>query len=100
MLGSTTHIRVLLYTFELAGEVTLICLLVAYPLAYVVSRAGDNMLHLALALILIPFWTSVVIRTYAWAALFQRYGLVNDLLIQLGNRRSRRSSSSTTTPAS
>ena len=84
ILASTTHIRVLLFTFELAGEVTLICLLVAYPVAYVMSRAGDNMLHVALALVLIPFWTSVVIRTYAWAALFQRRGLVNDLLIQMG----------------
>jgi putative spermidine/putrescine transport system permease protein/mannopine transport system permease protein len=84
ILGSTTHIRVLLFTFELAGEVTLICLLVAYPVAYLVSRARDSMLHIALALILIPFWTSVVIRTYAWAALFQRYGLVNDLLLELG----------------
>ena len=35
-------------------------------------------------LVLIPFWTSVVIRTYAWAALFQRRGLVNDLLVQMG----------------
>jgi ABC-type spermidine/putrescine transport system permease subunit I len=84
ILASTTHIRVLLFTFELAGEVTLICLLVAYPVAYVISRAKDSMLHLALALVLIPFWTSVVIRTYAWAALFQRYGLVNDLLVQFG----------------
>ena len=84
ILSSTTHIRVLLFTFELAGEVTLICLLVAYPVAYAMSRAGDSMLHLALAIVLIPFWTSVVIRTYAWVALFQRYGLVNDLLVQLG----------------
>jgi ABC-type spermidine/putrescine transport system permease subunit I len=84
ILASATHLRVLLYTFQLAGEVTLICLVVAYPVAYTMSRAGGNMLHVALAIVLIPFWTSVVIRTYAWSALFQRHGLVNDLLIQAG----------------
>jgi putative spermidine/putrescine transport system permease protein/mannopine transport system permease protein len=84
ILASTTHLRVLLYTFELAAEVTLICLVISYPVAYTMSRAGDNMLHVSLAIVLIPFWTSVVIRTYAWSALFQRHGLVNDLLIQAG----------------
>ena len=45
------------------------------------------MLHVALALVLIPFWTSVVIRTHAWAALFQRRVCVNDLLDPDGHRR-------------
>jgi putative spermidine/putrescine transport system permease protein len=84
ILASTTHLRVLFFTFQLAAEVTFICLLIGYPVAYVMSRAGNNMLHVAIAIVLIPFWTSVVIRTYAWAALFQRHGLVNDLLLQAG----------------
>lgn len=84
ILGSSTHLRVLLFTFRLAAEVALLCLLIAYPVAYVISRAGERMMHLALAFVLIPFWTSVVIRTYAWVALFQRNGLVNDVLLQLG----------------
>lgn len=82
ILSSTTHLRVLLFTFKLAGEVTLICLLIAYPVAYVISRAGEKMTHLAMAFVLIPFWTSVVIRTYAWVALFQRRGLINELLLR------------------
>ena len=84
ILASTTHIRVLLFTFRLAGEVTLLCLLIGYPVAYTLSRAGDSLLRIGLAIVLIPFWTSVVIRTYAWSALFQRHGLVNDLLVQAG----------------
>lgn len=82
--NSGAHFRVLLFTFTLAAEVTLICLLISYPVAYVISRAGDRMTYLALAFVLIPFWTSVVIRTYAWVAMFQRHGPVNNTLVKFG----------------
>jgi ABC-type spermidine/putrescine transport system permease subunit I len=84
ILNSSAHINVLLYTFEVATSVTIICLIISYPLAYVISRAQGSLLHFCFALVLVPFWTSVVIRTYAWIALFQRRGMINDLLIDLG----------------
>lgn len=82
--ANNSHFRVLLFTFKLAGQVTLLCLLIGYPVAYVISRAGKRMTSLALAFVLIPFWTSVVIRTYAWVALFQRNGPVNKTLESVG----------------
>lgn len=84
VLSSRSHFRVLLFTFRLATEVTLLCLIIGYPVAFVISRANDRMMHLALAFVLIPFWTSVVIRTYAWVAIFQRFGPVNNTLLELG----------------
>ncbi len=84
ILNSQAHINVLLYTFEVSTTVTIVCLLISYPMAFVISRARGSLLHLSFALILIPFWTSVVIRTYAWIVLFQRRGVLNDLLIQFG----------------
>ena len=84
ILNSSAHVNVLLYTFEVATTVTIICLIISYPLAYVISRAQGGCLIFCFALVLVPFWTSVVIRTYAWIALFQRRGLINDLLIDFG----------------
>ena len=84
ILSSSAHKNVLLYTFEVSASVTILCLLISYPLAYVISRARGGWLNLCIALVLIPFWTSVVIRTYAWIALFQRRGMINDLLLQFG----------------
>jgi ABC-type spermidine/putrescine transport system permease subunit I len=84
IMNSSAHVNVLLYTFEVATTVTIICLVISYPLAYVISRAQGGLLYLCFALVLVPFWTSVVIRTYAWIALFQRRGLLNDLLIDFG----------------
>ena len=84
ILNSAAHRNVLLYTFEVSASVTLLCLLISYPLAWVISNARGRWLHYSIALVLIPFWTSVVIRTYAWIALFQRRGVINDLLLEFG----------------
>jgi putative spermidine/putrescine transport system permease protein/mannopine transport system permease protein len=77
-------VSVLVYTFEVAATVTVICLVIAYPVAALIARAQGTWLHVCLGLILIPFWTSVVIRSYAWMVLFQRKGILNSLLIEGG----------------
>lgn len=82
--GRSSYIKVLLYTLQVATTVTLLCLLIAYPVAALIARLRGGWLQLSFALILVPFWTSTVIRTYAWMVLFQRKGMVNGLLIDLG----------------
>jgi ABC-type spermidine/putrescine transport system permease subunit I len=72
------------YTVRVALTVTAIALLVSYPVAVLVSAWHGGRLKLALAFVLIPFWTSTVIRTYAWAVLMQRHGILNALLMDLG----------------
>jgi ABC-type spermidine/putrescine transport system permease subunit I len=71
-------------TFEVAFLVTAICALLGYPLSYYLSRLPVQFAAAALLLVLLPFWTSVLVRTYAWLVLLQRHGLVNDALLALG----------------
>lgn len=78
-----SYIKVLAYTLEVATTVTVLCLLIAYPVAALVARLRGGWLQICVALILVPFWTSTVIRTYAWMVLFQRKGVVNSLLLDL-----------------
>lgn len=78
------YLRVLRNTLEVAATVTALCLLIGYPVAAVIAGFRGGLLNLCFALILIPFWTSTVIRTYAWMVLFQRKGVLNGFLLQLG----------------
>lgn len=78
------YIRVLAYTFEVALTVSLLCLVIAYPVAAVVARAQGRVLQLCFALIIIPFWISTVVRSYAWLIIFQRRGVLNEALIGAG----------------
>jgi putative spermidine/putrescine transport system permease protein/mannopine transport system permease protein len=81
---TSTYVRVIGNTMVLAGSVSVVTLILAYPVAWMVSGARGSVLYLCLALILIPFWTSVVIRTFAWMVLFQRRGVLNSLLLSTG----------------
>lgn len=80
----SAHLRVLWTTFRTATTVTLVCLVFGYPVAYVLVGIRPRAATVLLVCILTPFWTSLVIRTYAWMVLFQRNGLVNGLLQWLG----------------
>jgi ABC-type spermidine/putrescine transport system permease subunit I len=84
VLSQQASVRVLFNTFEVASTVTVACLLIGYPVAFVLSRTRGVVLNLAIALVLIPFWTSVVVRTFAWIILFQRFGIINNTLTSMG----------------
>lgn len=71
-------------TFEIAGMVTLICVLLGYPVAYLLSQLPQRAAQVLLLFVVLPFWTSVLVRTYAWLVLLQRQGLINTWLIKLG----------------
>lgn len=83
-LNSPAVLSSLLYTFTVALSVTALALLLSYPVAFFVAKARGSLFKLAMALILIPFWTSTVIRTYAWVVLMQRRGVLNELLLASG----------------
>lgn len=67
-----------------AALATLLCLLVGYPVAFAIARAPGVWRHLLLFLVMLPFWTSFLIRVYAWIAILQPSGLVNRLLLATG----------------
>ncbi len=76
--------RVLGTTAQVALVVTGFCLLLGYPVAYAMSRVQRGTANLLMVLVLIPFWTSILVRTYAWMALLGRRGVVNNALIASG----------------
>ena len=78
------YARVMWRTLRIAVFVTAAALLLGYPLAYVMSRSKGLALALMAAAVLLPLWTSVLVRTYAWMVLLQRNGLVNQALTGLG----------------
>ncbi|MCK1641779.1 ABC transporter permease [Bradyrhizobium sp. 157] len=76
--------RSFVLTFEISLLVTLLALLLGYPIAYAASIAPRRWGIIILALVVLPFWTSVLVRAYAWLALLQRTGVINQLLRQIG----------------
>lgn len=71
-------------TFRIGAIVTLVSVLIGYPLAYAMSSAGRLWSTVILICLLMPFWTSMLVRTYAWMVLLGRDGIVNNLLIWFG----------------
>jgi ABC-type spermidine/putrescine transport system permease subunit I len=78
--------RVLLVTLELSFEVTVICLAIGYPLAYVIANARGAEGRLMLVLVLLPFLTSILARTYAWMVILRPDGLLADAVSWLVGR--------------
>jgi ABC-type spermidine/putrescine transport system permease subunit I len=78
------YVAVLLDSLKIAALVTLICLLLAYPVAFWLTRAGRLGRALGMFALLLPFWTSVLVRTYAWMVLLGRSGVVNRTLRDWG----------------
>ncbi|HEX6361567.1 MAG TPA: ABC transporter permease, partial [Albitalea sp.] len=76
--------RILLRTFEISAVVTFWCLLLGYPLAYWLSTLPARKANVLMILVLVPFWTSILVRVAAWIVLLQSAGLVNRGLMGLG----------------
>ncbi len=76
--------RILLRTFEISAVVTLFCLLLGYPLAYWLSTLTERQANMCMILVLVPFWTSILVRVAAWIVLLQTNGLVNRALMGMG----------------
>ena len=72
-----SYARVFAATFQVSFITTGICLLLGYPLAYVIAQLPRRVAALCMVAVLLPFWTSILVRTYAWLVLLQRQGLVN-----------------------
>lgn len=82
-LADPLYLKILARSFWIAGVTTLLCLVLGFPLALFLARSGARK-HLYLALVILPFWTSYLVRTYAWMFLLRDTGLVNTLLIEAG----------------
>jgi len=77
-------VQVLGRTFAIASAVTVLCLLLGYPLAYVLATLPARTANVLMVLVLLPFWTSLLVRTSAWIVLLQHEGVINSALLQGG----------------
>ena len=84
MIEYKSYARVFMTTFQVSLLTTLICILLGYPLAYFLAHLPGRWTGLFMLAVLLPFWTSLLVRTYAWLVLLQRKGLLNDLAMQIG----------------
>jgi putative spermidine/putrescine transport system permease protein len=75
---------ILLRTFQVSLIITLLCLLLAYPLAYWLSTLPERKANVLMIVVLVPFWTSILVRVAAWIVLLQSEGLVNTALLDIG----------------
>lgn len=71
-------------TFVVAGWVTLLCVVLAYPYAWLMTSVGPNLRVLLVLCVLVPFWVSGVVRTLAWVILLQDSGVINRMIMALG----------------
>ncbi len=78
------YARIFVATFKVSLLTTAICIVVGYPLAYVLSQLPRRAANLCLIAVMLPFWTSLLVRTYAWLVLLQRQGLINKWGMGLG----------------
>ncbi len=78
------YLPVFTRSFKLAVIATAICLLIGYPMAYLMAREGPRFQRVAMALIMLPMWMNFLLRTYAWMSILENNGLLNQLLGKLG----------------
>lgn len=78
------YVRSLLYSLKVAAVSTLLCILIGYPMAYAIARSGATARNALLMMIVLPFWTSFLLRVYAWMGLLKNDGVINNVLMYLG----------------
>jgi putative spermidine/putrescine transport system permease protein len=84
ILTSPIYLKVLLTTLKICAITTLGCLLLGYPVAYVLATARPTLRALLLILVILPYWLDFIVRSYSWMILLGRHGLINELIIHLG----------------
>jgi putrescine transport system permease protein len=84
LLTDDLYVSSYLYSLKVAAISTVFCLLIAYPMAYAMARSSPATRNIYLMLIILPFWTSFLLRVYAWIGLLKNNGVINNVLLALG----------------
>lgn len=84
LLRESLYVDTFLYSVKVAAVSTFWCLLIGYPMAYAIARSKPSTRNLLLMLIILPFWTSFLLRVYAWVGLLKTNGVINNTLLALG----------------
>ncbi|CRE04560.1 ABC transporter permease subunit [Bordetella pertussis] len=78
------YVATYLNSVKMAAITTLCCILIGYPIAYYIARSAPALRNLLLLAVILPFWTSLLLRVYAWVGILRNDGLLNKLLMSLG----------------
>lgn len=78
------YLRIIVVSIAMAAATTLICVVFGYPFAYIIAKSPVKYRTLLLLLVIVPFWTNSLIRTYAWIVLLRTEGVINTLLLKIG----------------
>ena len=84
MLDSKSYARIFFTTFKVSLLTTVICVFIGYPLAYFLSQLPARVANICMLSVLLPFWTSLLVRTYSWLVLLQRKGIINQVGMNMG----------------
>src|SRR5699024_7378283 len=79
-----TYTVIFARSFQLALVATLVCLLIGYPLAYVMAKEGPGFQRVAMVIIMLPMWVNFLLRTYAWMAILEYNGILNNFFESIG----------------
>ena len=78
------YLKVVVRSLKIAFISTLACLLIGYPVAYIMSRSSSKMRNIIIMLILMPMWMNFMLRTYAWLTLLEKNGIINSIIASFG----------------
>lgn len=78
------YLKSYISSIEIAVVSTILCLLIGYPMAYAIARAPERRRNVLLMLVILPFWTSFLLRVYAWIGILKGNGIINNALMGLG----------------
>ncbi|MFT4185206.1 MAG: ABC transporter permease [Rhizobium sp.] len=84
LLGSATYLKIFANTFIVSGVVTVIALLIGFPVAWTLAIMPTRLASVIFAILLLSMWTNLLARTYAWMVLLQRTGVINKMLMAIG----------------
>jgi len=84
LLSDSLYLSTYVNSLKMAAITTVVCILIGYPMAYYIARAPENYRHLLLLGVILPFWTSLLLRVYAWVGILRSDGLLNTFLLWLG----------------
>jgi putrescine transport system permease protein len=84
LLTDKLYIITYLKSVSMAATATILCLLLGFPMAYGIARAGSAARSILLLLVILPFWISFLLRVYAWMGLLNNHGVINNFLMWLG----------------
>jgi len=84
LLSDSLYVATYLNSLKMAAITTLCCMLIGYPMAYTIARSSLALRNLLLLAVILPFWTSLLLRVYAWVGILRNDGLLNNSLMWLG----------------